>query len=98
VGNIQTWRQQADTTAVRYDYRYDLDGPTPVILQPYAYAYRAAGIRTAEQIDDVVTGATRDGLTACQPIARRLLTFAGTVSEPVNTRECDPMCRCRRKR
>ena len=73
VGNIMTWRQQADTTAVLWEYRYDTadqlvaavkksTDPTPTVLKRYGYAYDPAGNRTAEQIDDQVTGASYDGL------------------------------------
>lgn len=54
VGNILTWRQQADTTAVLWRYGYDTadqltsavkesTDTTPAILQRYAYGYDPAG-------------------------------------------------------
>jgi RHS repeat-associated protein len=65
-GNIVTWRQQADTTAVLWEYGYDQadqltsavkkSTATPAtILQRFAYAYDPVGNRTVEQIDDAVT-------------------------------------------
>jgi RHS repeat-associated protein len=94
VGNIQTWRQQADSTAVLWKYGYDTadqltaavkesTDPTPQVLKRYAYAYDPAGNRTMEQIDDAPVLATHDNLN-------RLLThapggpmvFSGTVNEP----------------
>lgn len=73
VGNILTWRQQADTTTVLWKYGYDqshqltaaakhaTDTPQTV-LERYAYAYDAAGNRTVEQIDDTITLAAYDNL------------------------------------
>jgi len=66
VGNILTWRQQADTTAAVWEYGYDPADQltsavkkstiTPsTILQRFAYAYDPGGNRTVEQIDDAVT-------------------------------------------
>jgi YD repeat-containing protein len=63
VGNILTWRQQADADAVLWAYGYDAadqltaavkqsTDPTPVVLKRYAYGYDPAGNRTVEQIDD----------------------------------------------
>ncbi len=92
-GNILTWRQQADATTVLWNYGYDLadqltlgvkksTDPTPVILKRYGYAYDPGGNRTAEQIDDAVTGATHDDmnrLVSQQPGG--LLRFIGTVNE-----------------
>jgi RHS repeat-associated protein len=95
VGNIQTWTQQTDTSpANAYDFGYDradqlrlatyrTTDPTPAILKRYRYAYDPAGNRTAEQIDDVVTGASHDNmnrLVSQQPGGA--LLFGGTVSEP----------------
>jgi YD repeat-containing protein len=94
VGNIVTWRQQADNDAVLWTYGYDkadqLTSATkystdaqPVVLKRYGYAYDPAGNRTAEQIDDTVTGASHDNmnrLLSHQPAGG--LQFAGTVSEP----------------
>jgi len=73
VGNIQTWRQQADTTAVLWKYGYDAadqltravkhaTDPSETILQRYGYAYDPAGNRTVEQIDDSVTLSSYDNL------------------------------------
>ena len=96
VGNITTWRQQADATAVLWRYAYDqadqlvaalketTDG-TPVVLKRYAYAYDPAGNRTAEQIDDQVTGASYDGLNRLvSQQAAGPLVFEGTVNEPAS--------------
>jgi RHS repeat-associated protein len=94
VGNILTWRQQADTNAVRWEYGYDTadqlvtavkksTDPTPAILSRYAYAYDPAGNRLVEQIDDQVTGASYNNvneLVSQQPAG--LLHFEGTVNEP----------------
>jgi RHS repeat-associated protein len=95
LGNIRTWTQQMDATPAKaYDFGYDradqltvatyrTTDPTPSILKRYRYAYDPAGNRTAEQIDDAVTGASYDGmnrLTSQQPGGA--LLFRGTVSEP----------------
>ena len=94
VGNILTWRQQADNDAVLWVYRYDsadqligalkhATDPQQTMLKRYAYAYDPGGNRTAEQIDDTVTGASHDNmnrLLSQQPAGG--LQFAGTVSEP----------------
>lgn len=94
VGNILTWRQQANATAVLWRYGYDAvdqltaatkysTDATPVVLKRYGYAYDPAGNRTAEQIDDVVTGASHDVLNRLlshQPAGP--VVFAGTVNEP----------------
>ena len=73
VGNILTWRQQADSTAVLWRYGYDAvnqlvsavkhatDTPETV-LQRFAYAYDSAGNRTVEQIDDATTLSVYDNL------------------------------------
>jgi RHS repeat-associated protein len=93
-GNILTWRQQADSTAVLWEYGYDATDqlvtavkkstdPTPAILRRYGYAYDPAGNRLVEQIDDQVTGASYNNmneLVSQQPAG--LLRFEGTVSEP----------------
>ena len=60
-GEILTWRQQADATAVRWSYGYDLasqlisavkkDDPETSVLKRYASAYDPAGNRTTEQVD-----------------------------------------------
>ena len=97
-GNIMSWRQQADTTAVLWKYGYDAadqltaavkesTDPTPVIQKRYAYGYDPAGNRLFEQIDDQVTAASHDNLN-------RLLThspggtlqFVGSVNEPATVR------------
>jgi hypothetical protein len=98
VGNILTWRQQADSTAVLWRYGYDSadqltaavkeSTATPAtVLQRYAYGYDRAGNRLFEQIDDQVVAASHDTLN-------RLLThtpggplqFVGTVNEPATVR------------
>jgi RHS repeat-associated protein len=92
-GNILTWRQQAGTDAVMWEYGYDAaeqltravkksTDPTPSILKRYAYAYDAAGNRTIEQIDDAVVGASHNNLnrlTSQQPSGAIRVT--GTVNE-----------------
>ena len=92
-GNILTWRQQAGSDAVMWDYGYDAaeqltravkksTDSTPSILKRYAYAYDAAGNRTLEQIDDAVVGASHNNLnrlTSQQP--NGVIRVAGTVSE-----------------
>ena len=94
VGNVATWRQQADLTAVQWDYNYDpadrliravkyatdLQG---AVLQRLAYAYDAAGNRLAEQRDDEVTSWSYDRLNRPQAQqAGGLLRITGTVNEP----------------
>jgi YD repeat-containing protein len=94
-GNIQTWRQQADSDpAVEWRYGYDradhlisavkqTTGSTPSVLKRYGYAYDLAGNRTAEQIDGVATGAIYNSLN--QLVSQQpggALRFAGTVDEP----------------
>ena len=92
VGNILTWRQQADQTAVRWSYGYDAadqltsalktTDPGETVLARSVYTYDPAGNRTAEQIDDQVTGASYDvlnRLVSQQPAGP--LAFAGTVNE-----------------
>jgi RHS repeat-associated protein len=92
-GNILTWRQQADASAVTWTYDYDAadqlvaaikrDTAPEAILQRYAYAYDPAGNRTVEQIDDLATGASYNDvneLSSQQPAGATV--FAGTVSEP----------------
>ena len=81
-GNIRTWTQQNGASpANAYDFDYDplnevtsaiyrTTDTTPSILKRYGYRYDAAGNRTAEQIDDAVTGFTYDSLnrlTSQQP-------------------------------
>ena len=93
VGNIQTWRQQADTAAVLWTYGYDsadqltaamkASDPGGAVLQRYAYAYDPAGNRTSEQIDDVVTKATYDSLNRLvSQDAGGPLVFKGQLDEP----------------
>lgn len=93
-GNILTWRQQADTTAVLWTYGYDAvdqltravqhaTDPSETVLQRYAYAYDPAGNRTVEQIDDSVTLSSYDPLnrlTAQAPGGP--LVVAGLLNEP----------------
>jgi RHS repeat-associated protein len=94
VGNILTWRQQADTTAVVWRYGYDAADQVTravkhstdtqeTILQRFAYAYDPAGNRTVEQIDDAATLSSYDTLnriTAQAPGGP--LQVAGTLNEP----------------
>jgi RHS repeat-associated protein len=94
VGNILTWRQQADTTTVLWKYGYDpadqliaavkhaTDTPETV-LKRYAYAYDPAGNRTVEQIDDALTLSAYDQqnrLTSQAPGGP--LVVAGSLNEP----------------
>ncbi len=73
VGNILTWRQQADQDAVLWRYGYDqadqltsaikhATDPQETILKRYFYTYDPAGNRTSEQIDDSVTTDSHDVL------------------------------------
>ena len=92
-GSILTWRQQAGTDAVMWEYGYDTaeqlvravkktTDPTPAILKRYAYTYDAAGNRTVEQIDNAVVGASYSNLnrlTSQQP--NGVIRVAGTVNE-----------------
>ena len=92
-GNILTWRQQAGTDAVMWEYGYDAaeqltravkqsTDPTPSILKRYAYAYDPAGNRTVEQIDDTVIGASYSSLnrlTSQQP--NGVIRVMGAVNE-----------------
>jgi RHS repeat-associated protein len=94
VGNVLTWRQQADATAVQWSYEYDLGDQltaafkrstdaAPVMLSRYAYAYDGAGNRTTEQIDDAVSGATHDALNRLvSQTAAGALRLEGMTSEP----------------
>ena len=96
VGNILTWRQQADTTAVNWRYGYDAadqltsavkesTDPVPVIQKRYAYGYDPAGNRLFEQIDDQVMAASHDNLNRLtQRTPGGPLQFVGTVNEPAN--------------
>ena len=93
VGNIATWsRQVGATTPKLYTLGYDaadqltiakVTGPTPLpVPSRYAYGYDAGGNRTAEQLEDGVTGATynnRNELTSRQPGGA--LLFRGSVNE-----------------
>jgi RHS repeat-associated protein len=94
VGNILTWRQQADSTAVLWKYGYDqadqltsavkhaTDTPQTV-LQRFAYAYDPAGNRTVEQIDDAVTLSAYDNLNRLTSQAPGgPMVIAGTLNEP----------------
>jgi RHS repeat-associated protein len=95
VGNILTWRQQADSgVPTVYQFGYDAadqltaatdqtTDPTPTVLKRFAYAYDRAGNRTSEQIDDAVTSTSHDALNrlASQQSGGGLV-FNGTVSEP----------------
>jgi RHS repeat-associated protein len=95
VGNIKAWTQQYGTNPAKvYDLGYDLadqltaatlksTDPTPLVLKRYGYGYDALGNRTAEQVDDAVTGGTfdnRNQLTSRQPGGA--LSFKGTLNEP----------------
>lgn len=96
VGNILTWRQQADTTAVNWRYGYDAadqltsavkesTDPVPVIQKRYAYGYDPAGNRLFEQIDDQVIAASYDNLNRLtQHTPGGPLQFVGTVNETAN--------------
>jgi YD repeat-containing protein len=91
---ILTWRQQADTTAVTWEYGYDAadqltaavkratDAPQTV-LKRYAYAYDPAGNRTIEQIDDQVTGSTYNTVNELvTQSAAGAMVLEGNVNEP----------------
>jgi RHS repeat-associated protein len=92
-GNIVTWRQQADSTAVLWSYGYDTadqltravkasTDPTPAVLKRYAYVYDPAGNRTVEQIDDAVMGATHDNVNRIvSQQSSGALRLEGTVNE-----------------
>jgi YD repeat-containing protein len=91
VGNILTWRQQADMTAVLWEYGYDRadqlvaavnkDDPAGTTLRRYAFSYDPAGNRTVEQIDDGVTGASYDNLNRLvSQQASGPMVFSGTVT------------------
>lgn len=94
VGNILTWRQQADADAVMWEYGYDAadqlttavkksTDPTPVLLQRFAYTYDPAGNRTAEQIDDAITTSVYNDMN--QLVSQTpggMLRFEGTLDEP----------------
>ena len=94
VGNIQTWRQQADAAAVLWRYRYDgadqlasavkeSTDATPQVLKRFGYVYDPAGNRTVEQIDDTISLVTTDKLNRLvTQVPGGALVFAGTVNEP----------------
>jgi len=94
VGNILTWRQQADSTAVLWRYGYDpadqliaavkhATDPPETVLKRYAYAYDPAGNRTAEQIDDAVTLSAYDNLNRLTSQAPGgAMVVAGSLNEP----------------
>jgi len=97
VGNILTWLQQADSDPANvYEFGYDpadqltaailqTTDPTPQVLKRYYYAYDPAGNRTAEQIDDAVTGGTYNNMNQLvSQQAGGALVFKGTVSEPAS--------------
>jgi RHS repeat-associated protein len=98
VGNILTWRQQADSTAVLWDYSYDNadqltravkrdDAQPTTILQRLAYSYDPAGNRLVEQIDDVATSWTYDRLNRLErQQVGGVLRVAGQVGEPATVR------------
>ncbi len=93
-GNIKTWTQQRGTDAAKvYTLGYDpadelstatVTGPTPLpVPSRFRYAYDDTGNRSAEELDDAVTGATYNNLnqlSSRQPGGTVL--FRGTVSEP----------------
>jgi RHS repeat-associated protein len=96
-GNILTWKQQADSDPAKvYEFGYDQadqltaailksTDPTPQVLKRYHYAYDLAGNRTAEQIDDAVTGASYNNMNQLvSQQAGGALVFKGTVSEPAS--------------
>jgi YD repeat-containing protein len=78
---------------VQWEYGYDAadqliaavkrsTDPTPVVLTRYAYSYDPAGNRTAEQIDDAVTGASHDAMNRLvSHQGAGPLVFSGSVSE-----------------
>jgi RHS repeat-associated protein len=94
VGNITTWRQQAESTATVWAYGYDgadqltradqwSTAAMPAIVKRYAYGYDPAGNRTTEQTDNAVMGATYSGLNRLvsqQPAG--MLQVAGQLNEP----------------
>jgi RHS repeat-associated protein len=94
IGNITAWTQQSEAAAANaYDFGYDgadqlvsavyrTTDPTPTLLKRYGYTYDPGGNRTAEQIDDAITGASHDNmnrLTSQQPGGA--LLFKGTTNE-----------------
>ena len=92
VGNIKSWSQQrgaspATVLSLGYDVADQLvtASQVPAGTSPtrFAYAYDPSGNRTAEQLDDAVTGAvynSRNQIISQQPGGA--LLFRGTVNEP----------------
>ena len=94
VGNIATWTQQVGANPAKlYTLGYDaadqitsarVTGPNPLpVPSRFAYAYDAAGNRTAEQLDDAVMGAIYNGRN--QVVSRQaggILLLKGSVNEP----------------
>lgn len=95
VGNIVTWRQQADA-ANPMDWRYSYDAAdqlvtaalwttnaTPAVLKRYGYTYDPAANRLSEQTDDAITLSSHDSLNRLQSLmAGGPLRVAGTINEP----------------
>ena len=94
-GNILTWLQQQDSDPPKvYELGYDAADqltaaiqkatvPAGQVLKRYYYSYDSAGNRTAEQIDDAVTGASYNNMNQLvSQQAGGALVFKGTVSEP----------------
>jgi RHS repeat-associated protein len=89
-GNLLTWAQQTDnypaqTYAFEYDRADQVTGATLSSSSPkrYRYAYDLAGNRTAEQIDDVVMGASHDNMNRLvSQSAGGALSLRGTLDEP----------------
>ena len=93
-GNILTWRQQADTTAVVWEYGYDAadqltaaikkaTDPQQTVLKRYYYRYDPAGNRLSEQIDDSITSWTYDSLNRLvTQTPGGLLKIRGQLDEP----------------
>jgi RHS repeat-associated protein len=93
-GNLATWSQQVGANPAKlYTLGYDagdqlttasVSGPSPLpVPSRFAYSFDPAGNRTAEQLDDTVTGASHDNrnrLTSHQPGGA--LFFRGTLNEP----------------
>jgi len=92
-GNLATWSQQVGANTPKlYTLGYDagdqlttasVSGPSPLpVPSRFAYSFDPAGNRTAEQLDDTVTGASHDSrnrLTSRQPGGA--LLFRGTLNE-----------------
>jgi RHS repeat-associated protein len=94
-GNIKTWLRQTDTNPAEvHELEYDrvdqltaatlkTTGGSPQVLKRYRYAYDPAGNRTADQVDDAVTGASYDNMNRLlgrQPGGA--VSFRGEVNEP----------------